>query len=65
VRNSASLPTVSKKERFEALLVAKISPEVTADDIEKSLKEQLSLKKLVCNRLKNEFNVFMHLFMFR
>jgi hypothetical protein len=56
VRNSASLPIVSKRERSKALFVSRFSPEVTVADVEKSLKEQLSLKSLVCTRLKTKFN---------
>jgi hypothetical protein len=58
VRNSASLPIVSKRERSKALFVSRFSPEVTATDVEKSLKEQLSLKRLVCTRLKTKFNAY-------
>jgi hypothetical protein len=58
VRSSASLPIVSKRERFKALFVSRFSPEVTAHDVEKSLKEQLSLKRLVCTRLKTKFNAY-------
>jgi hypothetical protein len=58
VRNSASLPIVSKRERSKALFVSRFSPEVTAADVEKSLKEQLSLKRLVCTRLKTEVNAY-------
>jgi hypothetical protein len=49
------LPVISKKERTKALFVSRFSPEVTAEDVHKSLKEQLSLKKLVCTRLKTKF----------
>jgi hypothetical protein len=58
VRNSASLPIVSKRERSKALFVSRFSPEVMAADVEKSLKEQLSLKRLVCTRLKTKFNAY-------
>jgi hypothetical protein len=34
VRNSASLPIVSKRERSKALFVSRFSPEVTAADVE-------------------------------
>jgi hypothetical protein len=34
VRNSASLPTVLKKERTKALFVSRFCPVVTADDVE-------------------------------
>ncbi|KDR11797.1 hypothetical protein L798_14176 [Zootermopsis nevadensis] len=58
VRNSASVPIVSKSERSKALFVSRFSPEVTAADVDKPLKEQLSLKRLVCNRLKTKFNSY-------
>jgi hypothetical protein len=58
VRDSASLPIVSKRERSKALFVSRFSPEVMAADVEKSLKEQLSLKRLVCTRLKTKFNAY-------
>jgi hypothetical protein len=35
-----------------------LSREVSALDVEKSLKEQLSLKKLVCTRLKTKYNTY-------
>jgi hypothetical protein len=44
VRNSASLPIILKKERSKAIFVSRFCPKVTADEVEKSLKEQLSLK---------------------
>jgi hypothetical protein len=58
VRNSASLPIASKRERSKALFASRFSPEVTAADVEKSLKEQLSLKKSVCNRIKTKCNAY-------
>lgn len=58
VRNSASLPVISKKERSKALFVSRFSPEVTTSDIEASLKEQLRLKNLVCTRLKTKFSSY-------
>jgi hypothetical protein len=57
VRNSATLPVV-KREKMKALFVSRFSPEVAADDIRKSLEEQLSLKKLACTRLKTKFNSY-------
>jgi hypothetical protein len=57
VRNSATLPVV-KKERMKALFVSRFSPEVAAEDVRKSLEEQLSLKKLACTRLKTKFNSY-------
>lgn len=41
-----------------ALFVSRLSPEVTADDVYKSLKEQLSLKKLVWTTLKTKVNSY-------
>ncbi|KDR12811.1 hypothetical protein L798_13273 [Zootermopsis nevadensis] len=58
VRNSASLPIDSKMVRSKALFVSRFSPEATAADVDKSLKEQLSLKRLVCTRLKTKFNFY-------
>jgi hypothetical protein len=58
VRNSASLPIVSKRERSKALFVSRFSTQGTAADVEKSLKGQLSLKKLVCTRFKTKFNAY-------
>jgi hypothetical protein len=58
VRNCVSLPVVSKRERSKALFVSRFSPEVTTIDIEESLKEQLSLKRLVCTRLKTKFDIY-------
>jgi hypothetical protein len=46
VSSSLSLPVISKPERYKALFVSRFSPEVTADDVHMSLKEQLSLKQL-------------------
>jgi hypothetical protein len=43
VRKSASLPIISKKEMIKALLVSSFIPPVTAQNIEKFLKDQLSL----------------------
>jgi hypothetical protein len=53
-----SLPVVAKSGRSKALFVSRFSPEVTADDVCKTLKEQLSLKKLVCTRLKTKFSTY-------
>jgi hypothetical protein len=55
VRNSANLPSASKKERSKEFF-SRFSPEVSACDIGNSLKQQLSLKRLVCTRLKTKFN---------
>jgi hypothetical protein len=57
-RNSASLPVITKEQRFRAPSFSRFSPEVTADDVEKSLKEQLSIKNLVCKRLKTKFSTY-------
>jgi hypothetical protein len=58
VISSLSLPVISKAERFKALFVSRFSLDVTADDVHKSLKEQLSLKKLVYTKLKTKFNSY-------
>jgi hypothetical protein len=58
VRNSSSLPVIAKKERMKALFVSRFSPEVTAEEVCKSLKEQLNLNKLACTRLKTKFNSY-------
>jgi hypothetical protein len=53
VSSSLSLPVISKPERSKALFVSRFSPEVTADDVHKSLKEQL-----VCTKLRTKFNSY-------
>jgi hypothetical protein len=58
VRNSISLSVISKKERFKTFFVSRFSPEVTADDVEKTLKEKLSIQELVCTRHKTKFNTY-------
>jgi hypothetical protein len=58
---SGLLLDLSEEGRFEALFMSRFrpaSPEATADDIEESLNEQLSLRKFVCTRLNTEFNTF-------
>jgi hypothetical protein len=52
------LPIISKQESSKALIVSRFSPEVSADDAKNSSKEQLSLKKLVCTRLKIKFYTY-------
>jgi hypothetical protein len=52
VSSSLPLPVISKPERSKARFVSRFSPEIMADDVQKSLKEQLSLKMLVCTKLK-------------
>jgi hypothetical protein len=64
VLNSASIPILSKKQRFRALFVSRFSVEVTADDVEEFLKEQSSLKKLIRIRPRTNLTL-MHFFMFR
>jgi hypothetical protein len=58
VWNTVSLPSISKKGRFKAPFVSRFSPEVTTDDAERSLKEQLSLQKLGRCRLETKFNTY-------
>jgi hypothetical protein len=45
------LPVITKSERCKTLFVSQFSPKVTADDIQKTLKEQL-----IFTRLKTKFN---------
>jgi hypothetical protein len=52
VSSSLSLPVISKPERSKALFVSRFSPEVSADDLHKSL------KKLVCTKLRTKFNSY-------
>jgi hypothetical protein len=52
------LTSYFKEGKVQNFLMSRFSPEVTADDAEKSLKEQLNLKKLVCTRLKSKFNIY-------
>jgi hypothetical protein len=56
--SSQALPVIAKPERSKALFVSRFSPQVTAEDIRKSLKEQLSLKFLVCTRLRTKFDTY-------
>jgi hypothetical protein len=58
VGSSLALPVVRKPERTKALFVSRFSPEVTAEDLHKSLEVQLCLKKLVCTKLKTKFNTY-------
>jgi hypothetical protein len=53
-------PVVSKKEMCKAFFISSFSPEITTVDVDKSLKEQSSLKKLVCTRLKTNLNSYAH-----
>jgi hypothetical protein len=57
VRDSDSLSIISKKERFKAFFFSRFSHEVTADDVEWSLKEKLSPKKLFCT-IHKKFNTY-------
>jgi hypothetical protein len=58
VRNSVSVPIISNNERFKALFISRFSPEVTAEDFEKSHKWQFSLRYLVCTKLESKFNTY-------
>jgi hypothetical protein len=58
VRNSYSLPIIARRVKTKALFVSRFSPDVTATDIENSLKEQPLLKSLVCTRLKTKFSTY-------
>jgi hypothetical protein len=48
------LPFIAKPGRTKALFVSRFSPEVTANDVHKTLKEQLRLKWLICTKLKTK-----------
>jgi hypothetical protein len=58
VRNSSSLPVVEKKVRMKSLFVSRFSPDVTATDVEKSLKDQLQFASLACTRLRTKHNSY-------
>jgi hypothetical protein len=58
VLNSSSLPVVSKRVKTKALFVSRFSTEVSAHDVENSLKEQLKLSSIVCTKLKTKFNTY-------
>jgi hypothetical protein len=58
VQNPASIPIISKKETFRTIFVSRLSPEVTAYNVEKSLKRRLSLKKLVYLTLKTTSHIY-------
>jgi hypothetical protein len=49
---------ISKQEMSEAQLVSGFSPDDSVDIVKKSLKEQSSLKKLVCTGHKTKFNTY-------
>jgi hypothetical protein len=53
-----------QQAKSNVLFVSGFTPEFSADDVEKSLKRQLNLRKFVCTRLKTKFNNI-HNFMFR
>jgi hypothetical protein len=55
--SSSLSPVIRKPERTKALFVSRFSLKVT-DDISKALKEQLSLKILVCTKLRTKFNSY-------
>jgi hypothetical protein len=56
--SSLSLPVIRKPERTKALFVSRFSLEVMADDVSKTLKEQLSLRRLVCTKLRTKFDSY-------
>jgi hypothetical protein len=58
VRISSSLSVVQKRVRRKSLFVSRFYPEVTASDVENSLKEQLPLASLTCTRLKTKHNSY-------
>jgi hypothetical protein len=56
VRNTSTLPVIAKKAKSMSLFVSCFSPEVTAQDIEKLLQDQLKISSLTCIRLKTKFS---------
>jgi hypothetical protein len=58
VRNTTTLPVIATKAKFMSLLCHTFSPEVTFQDIKKSLEEQLKLSSLTFTRLKTKFNAY-------
>jgi hypothetical protein len=58
VRNTSSLPVNAKKAKRMSLFVSRFSSEVTAQDIEKSLEDQLQISSLTCTRLKTKFSTY-------
>jgi hypothetical protein len=58
VRSSSSLSVVQKRVRRKSLFVSRFSPDVTASDVEKSLKDQLQLASLACTGLKTKHNSY-------
>jgi hypothetical protein len=48
------MSSILKQARFIALFVSRFSPEFSADDADKPLKGQLSLKKLVCKQKQKQ-----------
>jgi hypothetical protein len=58
VRNSSSLSVVQKRVRRKSLFVSRFSPDVTASDVEKSLKDQLQLASLASIRLITKHNSY-------
>jgi hypothetical protein len=53
VRSSSSLSAVQKSH-----LISQFSPEVTTSNVEKSLKDQLSLASIICTRLKTKYSSY-------
>jgi hypothetical protein len=41
-----------------SLFVSRFSPEVTVQDVEKSLEDQLKVSSLTCTRLKTKFSAY-------
>jgi hypothetical protein len=58
VRSYSSLSVVQKRVRKKSLFVFQFSIDVTASDVEKSLKDQLQLASLACTRLKTRHNSY-------
>ena len=55
---SSSSLSVVQKRRTKSLFVSRFSPDVTASDVENSLKDQLQIPSLTCTRLKTKHSSY-------
>jgi hypothetical protein len=60
MRSYSSLSVVQKRVWTKSLFVSWFSPEVTASDDDKSLKDQLQFASFVCTRLKTKSVLLRH-----
>jgi hypothetical protein len=57
VQKNSMLPVITKKAKSKYFL-SHFSPDITPEDIQKSLEEQLKLSFTICTRLKTKFNTY-------